>query len=186
MKFHSGMSPTLVTLWMIGSLLRRVLAVDDLPEQRPLVDADLDALAMAVALARVSRREPLLVDEEALALVHDRVLRRRDDLGGRFDRRVIGLDHHLEEGATRRGPVGFAGLEHRDLAAAHRAQHLAEPQLDLAHRHDHALRAPRRRAFSARRVIAAHEHVVVLERGRRPQRTGGRERREQRHGGQAS
>src|SRR5467141_1937299 len=65
-----------------GRFLRRVLAVDDLPKQRPLVDADLYSLAVAVALARVPRREPLLVDEKTLALVHDRVLRRRDDLGG--------------------------------------------------------------------------------------------------------
>src|SRR5258707_3968966 len=59
--------------------LRCLLAVDDLPEQRSLVDADLHALAVAVALARVPRGEPLLVDEEALALVHDRIFRRRDD-----------------------------------------------------------------------------------------------------------
>src|SRR5436309_10996079 len=52
-----------------GRFLRRVLAVDDLPKQRPLVDADLDALAVAVALARVHWREPLLIDEETLALV---------------------------------------------------------------------------------------------------------------------
>jgi len=37
--------------------LRCVLAVDDLSEQRPLVDADLDALAVAVALAGVPGRE---------------------------------------------------------------------------------------------------------------------------------
>jgi hypothetical protein len=99
---------------------------------------------------------------------------------------VIGLDRHFEEGAARRGAVGFARLEHRDLAAPHRAQHFAEAQLDFAHRHDHALRASRRRALGARRVIAADEHVVVLEYGRSPQRTGIEERREQRHRGQGS
>src|SRR2546423_11272078 len=56
-----------------GRFLRRVLAVDDLPQQRPLVDADLDALAVAVALPRFPRREPLPVDEETLAPVHHRV-----------------------------------------------------------------------------------------------------------------
>src|SRR5713101_1946151 len=183
MKFHSGMSPTLVTAWMIGSrkfttlagscgaslpsmiwrssgpwlmrfrsevpqrhvadvgygvddrlaevhharrFLRRVLAVDDLAQQRSLVDADLDALAMAVAVARVSRGEPLLVDEKALALVHDRIFRGRDDLGGRFDRRAIRFDRDLEIGARVRRPVGFARPEHRDLTASHRAQHFAE------------------------------------------------------------
>src|SRR5258708_1321331 len=100
MKFHSGMSPTLVTAWVIGS--RRVTPVAG------------------------SCRPPLP------------------------------------------------------------ATHFAEAELDLAHRNDRALCASGRARLSARRVVAAHAHVVVVEHRRRMQWVGPQERRDQRYRGRGS
>src|SRR6266487_1429060 len=55
------------------------------------------ALAVAVSRTRVADSEPLFEDEEALAVVTDRVLFGRNDLARRLNRRVVRFDVHFKE-----------------------------------------------------------------------------------------
>src|SRR5262245_34258335 len=109
---------------------------------RPLLEAGLvqlhnNALAMRVPRACVASVQPLFEAKEPLAVVAHGVLFGRDDLARGFHRRAVRLEGHLEEGASRRRLVGFAGLEDRDVAPGHLPSSLTRPKLDLAKRHDH-------------------------------------------------
>ena len=103
MKFRSGMSPTFFVTWITGSrkftTTGSLGAVSPLLQQGPLIDPNLDALAVTVPRARVARIEPLFVNEEAIALVDHHVFFRWDHLWGRLDRRMVRLDGYFEIGA---------------------------------------------------------------------------------------
>src|SRR5262245_34134783 len=110
--------------------------------------------------------QPLFEDKEPLAFVAHGVLFGRNDLMGRLHWWMVRLDGHLEESASRRRLVRFAWLEDRDVSSGHLSACAAEPKLDLAKRHDHAIPTARRSGRSAWRRVLRHTHVLVLERYR--------------------
>ena len=110
---RNGRSPTFLTVWMTGrpkltrsgTVSTRIsgCTVGPLLEDGGVELHD-HALAVAVPGARVAGSEPLLEDEEAVAVVAHGVLLRRNDLAGRVGRRVIRLDGDLEIGPADRAP----------------------------------------------------------------------------------
>jgi hypothetical protein len=121
------------------------------------------SLAVAMSGPSVSDRKPLFEDEEALTVVTDGVLLRRDDLRRRLNRRMVWFDVHLKVRAAGWSLVRLAMLKDCNIPASHLATRPPESQFNVAQRNDNSLPAPGGLGRRAHRRVTHNSHIVILE-----------------------
>src|SRR5207244_3176849 len=119
---------------------------------------DDDALAVAVARARFTGRQPLFEHEKALAVVQQLVLLRGNEDRRRLNLRAVLLDAHFDEVPAHRTGVRFVPQEDGDLSAIQPPRLAVLLEVNRAERDEDALPAHRRRSGRAWRRVARDAH----------------------------